>query len=109
MRLQEKLKKLRDALTGLPVGVYHYRRPKNEAPFAVWQENGEGDSFHADNGKKEQAITGTLDYFTRTEFDPVADEIQDILEASCASWKLLSVQYEEETDMIHYEWEWEMA
>lgn len=106
MNLTAKLKKLRDALTGLQVSVYHYRRAKMSPPFVVWQEDGESDSFYADNSKREQPVSGTLDYFTRTEYDETVDEIQQRLEKACASWQLLSVQYEEETGLIHYEWEW---
>ena len=109
MTLQKKLKTFRDALTGLKVSVFHYRRRKMQPPFAVWQEDGEGDSLHTGNRKTEQVITGTLDYFTLTEYDDVIDQIQDALNASCTAWRLESVQYEEETNMIHYEWAWELG
>ena len=109
MKLQQKLKKLRDALTGLTVSVFHYRRPKMTAPYVVWQESGEGDSFYTGNIKTEQVVSGTLDYFTRTEYDKVVDQIQDILEKTCSGWRLLSVQYEEDRELIHFEWEWEMC
>ena len=110
MNLTAKLKKLRDGLKKLQdIKVYHYRREKMTTPFLVWQETGEGDAFYADNGKREQPIAGTADYFTRTEYDETVDKIQEALGAICSSWSLLSVQYEEETGRIHYEWEWEMV
>lgn len=109
MTLQKKLKTFRDTLTGLKVSVFHYRRRKMQPPFAVWQEDGEGDSLHTGNRKTEQVITGTLDYFTQTEYDDVIDQIQDALNATCTAWRLESVQYEEETNMIHYEWAWELG
>ena len=38
--------------------AYHYRRPdKKEAPYLVWQEDGEGEIYKADNAK----FTITLD------------------------------------------------
>lgn len=110
MNLTAKLKKLRDGLKRLQgIKVYHYHREKMTDPFLVWQETGEGASFFADNGKREQTVAGTADYFTRTEYDEAVDEIQETLETTCSSWRLVSVQYEEETGRIHYEWEWEMV
>ena len=109
MTLQKKLMKLRDALTDLPVSVFHYRRKQMSPPYAVWQEESEGDSLNLNNRKAEQVIVGTLDYFTKKEYDEVADQIQNILDITCTGWRLASAQYEEETGLIHYEWEWEMG
>jgi hypothetical protein len=88
---------------------YHYERAEDYSlPYGVWAEQGESDSFHADNGKKEQVIEGSLDYFTETEFDPIIDEIQSVLNDMCSSWTLDSVQYEDNTKLIHYSWNWEL-
>ena len=52
-----------------------------------------------------QGLTGTVDFFTLEEYDAIIDEIQDTLEGiEGLSWNLNSVQYEEETKFIHYEW-----
>jgi hypothetical protein len=75
----------------------------------VWAETGESDSFNADNGKKEQVIEGTMDFYTETEFDPLFDEIQSVLDEMCCGWVLDSVQYEDSTKLIHYTWNWEMV
>lgn len=62
-------------------------------------------SFHADNRKQEQQISGTVDCFTQIEYDPLLDEIQEALDATeNVAWMLESVQYEDETKYIHYEW-----
>jgi hypothetical protein len=74
----------------------------------VWAETGESDSFNADNGKKEQVIEGTMDFYTETEFDPLFDEIQSVLDEMCCGWVLDSVQYEDSTKLIHYSWNWEL-
>ena len=52
----------------------------------------------------EQAIEGTIDYFTRTEYDPNFEKIQEVLSEAEISYRLNSVQYEDETGYIHYEW-----
>jgi hypothetical protein len=89
---------------------YHYERAEDYSlPYGVWAETGESDSFNADNGKKEQVIEGTMDFYTETEFDPLFDEIQSVLDEMCCGWVLDSVQYEDSTKLIHYTWNWEMV
>ena len=78
-----------------------------EPPFCVWAEDGEN-GFNAGNRKAEQAITGTVDYYTLREYDPAVDNIQTALNSLRIPWQLNSVQYEDETNLIHYEWTWEV-
>jgi hypothetical protein len=54
---------------------------------------------------QEQAIEGTIDYFTKTENDPNVQKIQDALnDGGTSHGDLNSVQYEDDTKFIHYEW-----
>ena len=103
--LQSLLKKLYEPFLELDCDVTHYRR-MSKYPYVVWAEEGEENSFSADNIKQEQRITGTVDLFTRTEFDPLADDVQEILNSEQIGWRLDSVQYEDETNLIHYLWNW---
>lgn len=98
--VRDELNKIEDA------SFYHYKRPENvTSGYGVWAETGEAESFNSDNRKSEQQLTGYLDYYTLNEFDPVLDQIQDALSRlSCGAWSLNSVQYEDETNLIHYEW-----
>lgn len=109
MQLQsvnEKLVKIRDALSHLD-NVYHYLRPGNGKPaYIVWQEDGSNTDLWADNHMAAQQIHGTIDLFTLEEYDPLVDEIQEALNKVMIGWSLQSVQYEDETNLIHYEWEW---
>ncbi len=105
MTLQTLCKKLYEPFLDLSCAVTHYRR-LSKYPYVVWAESGEENSFHADNKKVEQQLTGTVDLFTKTEFDTLADSIQEILDNEEISWRLDSVQYEEETNLIHYQWFW---
>lgn len=110
--MQEKLKNLRDVLktTSVPDRVYHYERPKDvKAPWIVWQEDGEATSLYGDNRKAEQQVHGTIDCYTQTEYDPLLDEIQEALNKAGVGWFLYSVQYEDSTKLIHYEWEFNIA
>ena len=111
MTLQQTLKKFGETLYGLSVSVYHYTRPKTATTgYLVWQEEGGTNSFHADNSKAEHAVSGSLDYYTKVEFDAAVDEIQKTLtEVEGCSWELADVQFEEETGLIHYTWDWEIS
>lgn len=111
--LQKSLKSLRDILktVSVPDKVYHYEKPSNvKPPYIVWQEDGESAQFGADNRKAEQQIHGTIDCYTQTEYDPLLDEIQGALNAAdWVGWGLTSVQYEDTTKLIHYEWEFNIC
>ena len=102
--LQTKLQKVGTELaTELGNIVFHYWRPVISAPMCIWQEDGES-SFRADTRAREQGITGTVDYFTKDEYDANADKIQTALNTVCSNWQINSVQYEDDTKLIHYEW-----
>lgn len=105
-----QLTQIRDALTSIEgLTVYHYWHPRLNAPYCIWAEDGEGDSLHTGNHKSEQVITGTIDYFTKTDLDETVDLIQNALNTleNCG-WMLNSVQFENETNLIHYEWSFEI-
>lgn len=106
MSLVSKAQKILDILntvTGLK--HYHLYKPASvKAPYAVWQEDSEGQSFYASNRKAEQVLEATVDYFTQTEFDATIDSIQSAFDSAQVAWKLNSFQYEVETQLLHYEW-----
>ena len=106
MSLQIKAQKVRDALASIEnLKCYHLKKPASvTAPYAVWQEDSEGDSHYSDNFKSEQVLQATIDYFTKTEYDTMADSIQSALNCEDISWTLNSFQYEDETKLLHYEW-----
>lgn len=111
MSLNNKLKLIRDALNGTSArgSVFHYKKPNQAAGsslWIVWQEDGSSTNFWANNRHSEQQLHGTIDLYTKQEYDPLIEEIQDALNNIEAGWSLLSVQYEDETNLIHYEWEW---
>ena len=107
MSIQTKLRAVRDALVGVTDRCYHYRRPPAapKSNYIIWAEDSEDGSFDGDNRKQEQQIHGTVDYFTLKEFDPVVDAIQEALLIPCTGYRLNSVQYEDDTNLIHFEWE----
>ena len=80
-----------------------------QPPFLVWAEAGEGDDFEADNRKAERVIEGNVHCFSQQEYDPLFDAVEALLNEKAGSWTLESVQYEEETNLIHYAWRWKSA
>lgn len=111
MSMQAKLKRIAQILNDTSAErVYHYYHPADiDAPWIVWAEDGESESFNSNNKKSEQYVHGTIDCYTLEEFDPLLDEIQDVLTEAEIEWSLLSVQYEDITNLIHYEWEFNLA
>ncbi len=89
--------------------VSHYEAMNKTDKYIVWAEDSESSSLNTDNKKEIQAIQGTIDYFTKKDNDTVVNEIQEALKAEKVSFYLNSVQYEEETGYIHYEWVWEVS
>lgn len=104
MNLQE----FKAMLLTITPDVYHYKAFSKPNKYIVWAEDSESSSLNADNIKDEQVMQGTLDYFTKDEFDPIVKTIQNTLNSNEISWALNSIQYEEETQFIHYEWVWEV-
>lgn len=107
--LQSKLRQIGTELAKVTTTCYHYWRPVKTVPCLIWAEDGEDGAAYSDNHKTEQVISGTVDLFTKTEFDPLADSVQETLDALGLSWSLESVQFEEETGFIHMEWNWGVA
>lgn len=98
------LNDLKVALSDTVDRVWRYRAPNNtEVPYAVWAEDTRMD-FEADGQHIEIAWQGTIDYFTRDEDDDGVDDIEEMLSDLDIPWHLNSVQFDEETNVIHYEW-----
>lgn len=108
MSIISKLNKIKDALNQVNISTFHYFAMNKTNDYIVWAEHGETESLDLDNKKEEQVISGAIDLFTKKEYDPIIDEIQDTLNKNDIAYRLSDVQYEEETKFIHYTWEWEL-
>lgn len=103
------LQPLQEALAALTDSAYHYTAaPNSKPPYIVWAEDGDNDLM-AGNVHAERCYTGTVDLYTKTDKDPLFSAIPEALEGIGAAWYLNSVQYEEDTGLIHYEWVWEVV
>ena len=104
--VSEKLKIVRNVLVSVCGDiVFHYRRPAGTKRFVVWQEDAQETALHVNNASKEIVLTGTIDFFTPNEFDTLIDDITAAFSQSQrVKAQINSVQYEDQTGLIHYEW-----
>lgn len=64
-------------------------------------------AFRAGDKLAEKVPEGTIDWFTRSPASTMPGEVESLLDRLGASWYLNSVQYEEDTGLLHYEWVWQ--
>lgn len=102
------LQPLQEALAALGSAYHYVAQPNAAPPYLVWMEDGSNDLF-ADNVHAEKICQGTIDLYTNQENDPLMESVPEALEGIGAAYYLNSVQYEEDTGLIHYEWVWEVA
>ena len=107
--LQHKLRQMGVTFATLTDHAYHYWRPVKNLPCLIWFEVGEENSFHADDHKACQNIQGEVHVYTKTEFDPLMDAVQDALNDLGVAWTWRDANYEDETNLIHYSWVWNVA
>lgn len=103
------LMKIPKLLKTVTEDVNHYETMNKSDKYIVWSEDAEGDSVEGDNAKINQSIQGTIDYYTKEDMDENVDKIQAALIGACISFYLNSVQYEDKTGYIHYEWVFEVG
>ena len=99
-----KLKEIRDFLLGITLNTYHYKAWQQPDTYIVWAEDGESDAVHGDNRKEKQILDVTIDVFTKTEYDPLIEQLQQAFNDRGIPFELLSIQYEDDTGYIHYEY-----
>lgn len=101
------IENVKNALLTVSQNVGHFEAANSaNPPYIVWAEDNEYDGLCGDNYKLGQTLEGTIDLFTKNENDPLFDAIQGALVDAKIYFRLESVQYEDETELIHYEWIW---
>lgn len=108
--IQSKLEAFGDALGSINSidNVYHYWRFGVTPPYLIWQEDSEI-GLQADLHKAEQGITGAIEYFTKQEYDPRFDDIQNKLNSlENVYWYYDGSDFEDETSLIHHSWRWRL-
>ncbi|MEA4876024.1 hypothetical protein [Anaerorhabdus sp.] len=104
-----KLDKLIEALTSVTDKVYHFQKNGHDnEQYLVWSEEYIRNSYAKDE-VIHQVIVGTIDFFTKTEFDPMVSDIEKALKSASICYRMNSIQNEDETGFIHYEWVFEIG
>ena len=99
--------KIMSALATVTPDVRHGFAKTKAERYIVWQEDG-GNYFRADDFTAEKIMSGTIDLFSKTEFDAWSEGVEDALDAAEISYHLNSVQFEEQTGFWHWEWVFEI-
>ena len=101
------LDNLKSALLSVTDNVGHYKAHKKTDKYIVWAEDS-GYGGYGDNQHTTRTLSGTVDYFTKTENDPNVETIEAALDNAKIAHRLNSVQYEDDTGFVHFEWTWEV-
>ena len=100
------LQPLQEALAALGSAYHYVAQPNAVPPYLVWMEDGSNDPV-AETVNAARIYQGSVDLYTKTEDEPLMESVPKALEGIGAAWYLNSVQYEDDTGLIHYEWVWE--
>lgn len=97
------LSKIRDLMLEITPNAYHYKAWEQPDTYIVWAEDSESDSIHADNKKQILLVDVTIDVYSKNEYDPIVLAVKEKLNEKEIPFRMLSIQYEEGTGYIHYE------
>ena len=89
---------------GIPFAEFAWDSRPDET-YGVVSIDGEADALEANGHKENQAPQGTIDLYSKENDRTAMQTIQDILNTiNGCSWYLNTVQYEDTTRLIHWEW-----
>ena len=94
--------------TGIPAAEGPWNNAPQSGSYLEYQLEGQGAAFWADDEMQEQAISGSVDLFCRTNSREDFHKVQQALDASGVSWQLFSIQREVKNRLVHYEWTFEL-
>ena len=104
------LNDVKNALLTISQEVYHHTAGlEPDFPYIVWAEDMQSGSLHGDGKMKAQTIQGTIDLYSKKVNDPLFDQIQIALNDAGIGFSLNSTQYEEDKEIAHNEWVWNIT
>jgi len=103
-----ELQTIKDVLVSVCENTYHYQAPEGSKleKYIVWQEESEFARLMGDGDKMEVRLQGSIDLFTKTEYDPLTEQIEAAFKAAHIYIEHTWTHFEEDTGYIHYEWIW---
>lgn len=102
------LKQFKNLLLTITDDVFHYEAFGVKDNFIVWAEEAESGSLFADDKKISQTMTGSVDLYSRNEYSPMVKQIQNLFNDNHIPFRLNSIQFKKDTDLVHWEWIWEV-
>lgn len=103
-----KLQEFRDLLLTVTDRVSHGEHFKDNGNYIVWQEVSKL-KLSADNASAESGYRVAVDYFTKDEYDPLLDKINDVLDCDSIAAAEPEIDFEPETGYTHYAWTCEVV
>ena len=98
------LDKLINALAATGYQFAHYGWSKHpDGDYGVYAEE-RGADFVADGIHMEKGTSGYINFFTRDDSGTPKTVIEAALNSLNIPWYLNTIQYEDDTGYIHYEW-----
>lgn len=98
------LSDLEYALTQTGLKFAHYGWSKAPSgDYGVYAEDG-ANYLRADNKSAEKVVECTVDWFTRNPNSSAPSDIEEAFDSIPCAWSVNSIQFEEDTGFIHYEW-----
>ena len=103
------LKALHDALISVSDNVFHFSVPaRTQIPYIVYAEDADTALWADDQRAMLVAIQGTIDLYCKSNMYRLIRDIPRVLSDSEISFYLNSIQTEDETGLMHYEWVFEV-
>ena len=102
------LEKLCAALLSVSDNVYPFSAPKAAGvPYILYAVEAESARW-TDDRPDMQVMPGTIDLYCKSDKCPLIRDIPRVLADADVSFYLNSVQHEDETGLLHYEWVFEV-
>lgn len=110
MSTRNPIQELKDALISVGIPLSHGWAHKAKAPYLVWREDGGGDPLKANGKTAEHPIRGTVHLFEPEDLEESKyHKVERALNSIECAWDLSSIQHEQETGLVHFEWSWEVC
>lgn len=93
--------------TRIPFAAYAWDRAP-EPPYGVISLEGQEESDAGDDRITHQALRGSIDLFVAGGSSQDPKTVQDAING-IVPWRLNSVQYEDDTGLVHWEWIFEQV
>lgn len=102
MKGVSQMQRIKTALDTTGLSFAHFAWINHPAEYGVYAEDS-GEDLEADDIHAERGTSGTIDFFTRKDDGSIRTAIENALQGVCG-YRLNSIQYENDTGYIHYEW-----